>query len=119
MAARKKSMAKSSIKRKQGLQTPKARGKRATVTQADSILKWWRYHSKDVPLSNKLLIADIKELARLLKWVKGLEAKKDLQGTEEIYLAKTKTMLKAAVIDVAAELKKLEDGKHSFIWDPR
>ena len=118
MAARINSRVKSAMKRKMSLQTPIAKGK-GTVAQADSMLKWWKIHCKEVPRSNKLLIADIGEMARLLKWVKGLEAKKSLEGSEKVYLARTKRMLRASLKDIAAEMRKLEYGDYSFTWEAR
>ena len=117
MAARRKFIEKSTTRKKNNLQTPGA-GKRGTVAQADSMLRWWKIHCKEVPRSNKLLISDIGEMARLLKWVKGLEAKESLKGTEKAHLARTKRMLRATLTDIAAEMRKLEYGTSSFDWDP-
>lgn len=95
-------------KRRQIWETPGAKG-RGTVQQADSMLKWWRFHCKEVPRSNRLLISDIRELLRLVRRVRSLKAKKSQKATEKEYLANTERMLKAVVMDVAAEMHRLEE----------
>jgi len=95
------------MKRGKIFQRPQAKGK-GTVSQADSVLKWWGIYHKEVPRSNKMLISDIREIKRLTSAVKVLEARSNLKSHEKDWLRQRKQMLRAALLDVAAELYKLE-----------